>query len=295
MAVNYEYYRIFYHVAKYRSLTQAAAALFSSQPNVTRVMNQLEHELGCQLMIRTNKGISLTAEGEQLYSHVSVAFEQLQAGEAELLKSVGLQGGTVSIGASETALHLWLLDKLRNFRQEYPGIRLKIYNYNTPQALQALKNGQIDFAVITTPAELSLPFKQVRLKPFQDILLGGTAYEGYSKAVFSLRELSSCPLVCLGRNTNTFQLYNRFYLDCGLIMEPDIEVATADLVLPMIVNNLGVGFLPRELAARALAKKQAFELRLLEKIPERCVCGVYDEKRGLSIAAREWKKMMDKA
>lgn len=293
MSVNYEYYRIFYYVAKYRNLTQAAAALFSSQPNITRVMNHLEHELGCQLMLRTNKGISLTAEGEQLYSHVSVAFEQLQAGEAELLKSVALQSGTVSIGASETALHLWLLERLRLFRREYPGIGLKIYNYNTPQALKALRNGQIDFAVVTTPAELSLPFKEVRLKPFQDILLGGTAYKSYSEETHTLRELSSCPLVCLGRNTNTYELYNRFYLDCGLVMEPDIEVATADLVLPMIVNNLGVGFLPREFAAQALAEKQVFELRLLERIPERCVCAVYDEKRVMSIAAKEWIKIME--
>ena len=49
MPVPYDYYRIFYYVAKYRSFTQAAAALHGSQPNITRTINLLEQELGCQI------------------------------------------------------------------------------------------------------------------------------------------------------------------------------------------------------------------------------------------------------
>lgn len=45
MNVNFEYYKIFYYVAKYKNFTKAAHALNNSQPNVTRAMNCLEHEL----------------------------------------------------------------------------------------------------------------------------------------------------------------------------------------------------------------------------------------------------------
>ena len=91
--MNFDYYRIFYYAARYKNFTQAAAALMSSQPYVTRVIHNLEHELGCRLFVRSNRGISLTPEGERLYRHVALALEELQAGEAELSSHLSLQGG----------------------------------------------------------------------------------------------------------------------------------------------------------------------------------------------------------
>lgn len=309
MAVNYEYYRIFYYVAKYQNLTQAAAALYSSQPNVTRAMKQLEHELGCQLLVRSNKGIRLTAEGEQLYSHVAVAFEQLQMGETELHQSLGLQGGTVSIGASETALHLFLLEKLRLFLEQYPGIRMKVYNLNSPQALQALLGGQVDYAVTTSPGRLPPSIRAVPLKTFQDILAGGSRFAHLGRAAqtpgtsssagptpaptpISLRDLSCCPLVALDRHTTTYDLYNRFYLECGLVWEPDIQVATADLILPMLENNLGIGFLPLELAEKSLAEGRIFQIPIKETIPHRSICLMYDVGKHLHAPARALGDML---
>ena len=81
MNINYEAYRVFYYTAKTRSFTQAANALGNSQPNITRIIKNLERELGCTLFLRNNRHVELTAEGETLYRHVSAAFEQLQAGE----------------------------------------------------------------------------------------------------------------------------------------------------------------------------------------------------------------------
>lgn len=109
MNVNFEYYKIFYYVAKYGSFTKAARALGSTQPNVTRAMNCLEQQLHNTLFIRTNRGIQLTPEGEQLYTHVSVAMAQLFIAEEELSDSASLTHGSVTIGATETALNIFLL------------------------------------------------------------------------------------------------------------------------------------------------------------------------------------------
>ena len=73
--ITYDYYRIFYYVAQYKSFTKAARALHNNQPNITRCMNNLEQELKCTLFLRSNKGIALTPEGRQLYEHVALAFE----------------------------------------------------------------------------------------------------------------------------------------------------------------------------------------------------------------------------
>lgn len=88
MNISYDYYRVFYYVAKYRSFTYAANALFTNQPNVTRCIRLLEHALGCRLFLRSNRGVKLTPEGEQLFSHVSAAVSQLETAESELRSSV---------------------------------------------------------------------------------------------------------------------------------------------------------------------------------------------------------------
>ena len=72
MEVTYDYYRIFYYAAKYKSFSQAATILMSNQPNVTRAIHNLESQLGCRLFIRSNRGAELTPEGERLYSHVAI-------------------------------------------------------------------------------------------------------------------------------------------------------------------------------------------------------------------------------
>ena len=186
MNVNYEYYKIFYYVAKYSNFTKAAHALGNSQPNITRAMNCLEQQLGCSLFIRNNRGIQLTPEGEKLYTHVSVAMSQLLEAEEELSDSSSLTTGSVSIGASETALNIFLLDKLKKFHIKYPGIRLKIYNHSTPQAIEAVRSGIIDFAVASSPVNVEAPLKQIMLKTFKEILVGGTTFTSQCSKRLSL-------------------------------------------------------------------------------------------------------------
>ena len=90
MDVNFEYYKIFYYVARYKNFTKAAQALGSSQPNVTRAMNCLEQQINSTLFVRNNRGIQLTPEGEKLYIRVTAAMTQLMAAEEELADSASL-------------------------------------------------------------------------------------------------------------------------------------------------------------------------------------------------------------
>ena len=145
---TYDYYRIFYHVAQQHSFTKAAEVLHNNQPNITRCMNNLETELGCHLFVRSNRGVSLTPEGQKLFNHVAIAFEQLELGETELKRDQSLTSGLISIGVSENALRIMLLPKLEAFHNHYPHVRLKISNHSTPQAIASLESGLVDFAVV---------------------------------------------------------------------------------------------------------------------------------------------------
>ena len=90
----------------------------------------------------------------------------------------------------------------------YPGIRLKLYNHSTPEAIEAVKSGKIDFAVVSTPAEVDSPLKQIMLMPFQEILVGGTTFTALGSQELSLREVKNYPMISLGRKTMTYKFYN---------------------------------------------------------------------------------------
>ena len=148
--LSYDYYKIFYYAAKYKSLSRAAAALMCGQPNVTKAIGSLEAQLGCQLFLRTGRGVTLTPEGERLYAHVSVAYEHITQGEAEILSARALETGTVTIGTTETALYGLLIPVLEPFHKAHPRVKLRIFSYSTHQAIQALKSAGVYKTVMLT-------------------------------------------------------------------------------------------------------------------------------------------------
>ncbi|MCI1958698.1 MAG: LysR family transcriptional regulator [Clostridia bacterium] len=292
MFISYDYYRIFYYVAKYKSFTQAANILLSNQPNVTRTIKNLESMLGCQLFVRYNRGVKLTPEGKKLYAHIAVACEQIQIGEEELASDKSLESGIVSIGASETALLGFMLPVLNKFHNQYPGIRICISNYSTPQAVSALKDGIVDLAVVTTPNDIVRPLCEIPLKSFHEIIVCSSELFYLTEKVLHLKDLNEYPIICLRKETKTYEFYNDLFLKYGLTLDPDMEVATTDQIIPMVENNLGIGFVPEFIAKEALKNKKVFKLNLAEEIPKRFICLIKDAERSHNIAAKELEKML---
>ncbi len=284
--VTFDYYRIFYYVASYRSFTKAAKMLNNNQPNITRCMNNLESELGCKLMIRGNRGIRLTPNGQKLYEHVAVAYEQLKTGEEELLREVNLQSGQVSIAASEAALRVLLLPELTIFKSNFPGITIRIFNHSSPQAIKTLQSGLADFALVTTPLNIPKPLVSQPLFAFREIPIGGHRYFDYAKETHSLSDFMNQPIISVGRDTGTRELYVQYFMNHHLTFQPQLEAASTDQILPMVSYNLGIGFYPEELAQTAINRQEVVRIPIREELPERLFCLVTDQNRPLSTAAR---------
>lgn len=292
MNISYEYYRIFFYAAKYGNLTQAAKALHGSQPNISRAIRLLENEFGCALFVRSNRGMSLTSEGERLYSRVKTAVEQIQSAEREIQNAVKMQGGCITIGVSETALRMLVLPVLGIFKKRYPNIHIRIVNNLTAQAIESVGKGLVDFAVAATIGEAFSPLVFIPLICFRDILIGGPSYAKAGERVLNLRELSAYPLVCLGKDTMTYQFYEEFYRSHGLDMKPELEAATTDQLFLMIEHDLGVGYIPEIFAREAVEEGRVRRLTLAEEIPSRQICLVENRRRPLNIAAQELKALL---
>lgn len=285
--VTFDYYRIFYYVAYYRSFTKAAKELNNNQPNISRCMNNLEAELGCQLMIRGNRGIKLTPSGQRLFEHVAVAYRQLKAGEEEIRNELSFQSGQVTLAASETALRLAVLPELSEFKQKYPGISIRIFNHSTIQALRSLQNGLADFAVVASPVNLGNSGALIsrELYKFREIPIGGPRYFDYAAEAHPLSELAAQPMISVGRETGTRELYVQYFMNHGLSFHPELEASSTDQILPMVAYDLGIGFYPEELAHEAIDHGKVVQIPIKEPLPERALCLVSNKTRSLSPAA----------
>ena len=289
MDISYDYYRIFYYVALYGSVSQAARALRYNQPNLTRAVKNLEGELGCQLFSRSSRGMRLTPEGEKLYAHVRAAFVHLEAGEAEVLQSRNLEKGAVYIAASELGLHYALLPALKQYRGRYPGIRIKISNHSTLQAIQEVADGAADFAVVTSHTTLS-PFLEERfVKAIHERAVCSRTYAALDGRKISLTRLAAYPMVALGPDSKSYEWYSDFFAAQGIQYRPDMEAATADQILPMVRADLGVGFVADCFLQNT---ENLIRVDLDPPLPAREIRLVKRRGQSLSAAARELERLI---
>ncbi len=292
MNTNFENYRTFYFVAKYGNITAAAEALYSEQPNVTRAIKNLERDLGCVLFTRSNKGVTLTPEGKMLYRRVAIAYEQIAAAEEELSRHNGFEEGLLRIGVSETALHEVLLSALVRYHALYPKIKFSLVNLTNTQAISAVKNQAVDFVLISTPFSLDKSLKSVPIKRFQDIVVCGERYRYLTGEKVSFRELTGLCIVSVNKTTKTYEYYRTLFRRYGLEFAPEIEVSTSNQILPIVKNNLGVGFIPASFAENEIANGEVFRLETEEEITPREVCLIKRADFSLSVAAKEFERLL---
>lgn len=294
MNSNFEYYKIFYYVAKYENLTKAATALKTSQPAVTRTIHKLEGELGCRLFTRSKTGMKLTPEGRTFYGYVAAGCAQFFKGENDLSNLISLENGTIYISATETALHCYLFQAMEEFNSLYPNVRFKILNNSTTESVNAVKEGKVDLAFVSANLQVAKPLRMKILRKYRDILIAGMRFEELKagKEELSLKELVSYPWISLTAETITRRFLNEYFEKNGLTFAPDMELATTDMILPAVRHNLGLGFIPAEFADAELKSGQVFEIKVKEKLPERNIVLIYDMEYPQSIAEKEFQKFL---
>lgn len=293
MERNFEYYKVFYYVSKYGSLTRAASVLMTSQPAVTRTIHNLENELGCRLFIRSKNGVELTPEGRLFYEYISAACVQIFKGENELANRTSLENGTVCISATETALHCCLFQAVEDFNKIYPNVRFKLLNNSTIDSIQALKAGKIDMAIVSSaPLQTEKSLKVKKLQEYHDILIGGNKFQDLKGKELTLEELKDYPWISLTSQSITRNFLNRYFSDHNLQFDPDIELATTDMILPAVRHNLGIGFLPAKFAEEDIRQGMVFEISINEQMPKRNILLVCDTEYHQSIASKTFQNFL---
>lgn len=299
MDINLEYYKIFYYVSKLGRITLAAEELSLSQPAVSQAIKQLENRIGMPLFVRTGKGVRLTSAGEILYRYVQKGYETILLGERKMKEMNNLESGEIRIGASDMTLQFYLLPYLKKFHELYPKVKLNVTNGPTPVTMRYMQEGKIDFGVVTEPVngrgEVKMPMHYVvyPVGEVEDVFVAGIRFFELRNRMIPLKELEELPIICLERNTSSRRYMDEFMEENGVQLNPEIELATSDMIVQFARNSLGIASVVRDFAVEYLDKGELFELKLQKKIPKRSICIVQDSGNPLSAAAQKLIDMME--
>lgn len=293
MVGNLEYYKVFYYVGKLESVTRAAGELAISQPAVSQALKQLERQLGTELFYRASRGVKLTGEGRLLYEYVAKGYEQIEQGVKKVREMQNLELGEIRIGASDMTLQFYLLPYLERFHEKFPKIKVIVTNAPTPETLEFLRNGRIDFGVVSTPLPDSADIGVIPVREIEDVFVAGRRFISYKNRTLDLQELEKLPLICLERNTSTRSCMDEFLRQNQVSIRPEFELATSDMIVQFALRSLGVGNVVKDFAREYVESGLLFELRFNKIIPKRQFCVVQNRKTPLSAASEKLLEIME--
>lgn len=272
LVTNMEWYRAFYWTAKVGSLSGAAEQLYITQPAVTHAIKQLESQLGDQLFFRTSKGVKLTAEGEVLFQHIEQAFNLIHAGERRLAERHALTVGEMRIGAGDTLCKHYLLPRMRQFHEQYPGIQFQVTNRTSRETVKLLKEGAIDFGIVNLPLEDPRLHIQESIL-VQDCWVVSSRYKQWveqgSRQVLQWSELNEYSLLLLERGSSS-----RAYVDTaaaanGMTLKPSMELGSLDLLNEFAQAGFGMACVARNFIEQELANGVLVEVAIEPPIQPR--------------------------
>lgn len=268
MSVKLELYRVFKEVAEAGNITAAAQTLFISQSAVSQSIKQLEAELQTRLFARNSRGVTLTADGRMLYEYVRSAMGLLETGEEKLSQSRDLQMGHLTIGASDTVTSQFLLPYLDRFHRQYPAIHIQIISGRSHKVLGLLQSGKVDIAFASTPQE-GASLETFPCLATHSIFVAGAEYPCDFDHVYTLEEIARFPLILLERKASSRLYLEKYFLQNGLHLNPEIELGARSLLVDLAAIGFGVAGVTEEFVRRELESGRLRKLRTSFDIPPR--------------------------
>ena len=271
--VNLELYRVFYTVAKCGSLTRAAEELYISQPAVSQSIKQLENQLGISLFNRTHRGMELSAQGGKvIFEEVERALGLLHDAENRLAQMKTSATGTIRIGASDTIFEYFLADKIVEFHERFPAVKIELMADFTPDTIEKLKANRCDVAFVNLPIEVDNELTlDENCMLLNDVFIAGEKYKELSETSVPLSKLKKYPLIFMDKNTVARRSLENFLGSVGVEFSPSIEVGSWDLMKRLVSRGMGIGVIPREYAYGALQTEELLEIKTDPVLPARSV------------------------
>jgi DNA-binding transcriptional LysR family regulator len=236
--------RIFLEVYREMNVTRAAEKLHMTQPAVTRAIQEIERHYGVLVFERLKGRISVTEGGRALYSyavHIAETFDRM-----EKAISNWDSAGILRVGASITIGNYMLIDFVKSFQGELPGMRVQVLIGAGLTLQQALIDNELDLALVEGEAEfeelISEPFASDRLVP-----IFPAGHPLLSKRELLLSDVARCPLLLREEGSAGRAFLDSVFEARGHAVRPLWESASTQALIRAVAAGLGISILPEQL------------------------------------------------
>jgi DNA-binding transcriptional LysR family regulator len=238
--------RAFVEVVRQGGFSQAAKAVFASQPTISKAVRQLEDELGVPLLDRIGHRSELTAAGHIVYRRALAMLAARDELIAELDDLRGLKRGTLRLGLPPLGSSTLFAPLFAIYRSRYPGIEIRLVEHGSRRLEEMLLAGEVDLAASLLPVSEEFESQEIRAEPLLVLLLAEHPHA--ARARVDLASLSESPFILFEEG---FAL-NQVILDAcarrGFQPTVTARSGQVDFVVELVAAGLGIAFLPRMMA-----------------------------------------------
>lgn len=241
----------FVEVARQESFTKASEALFVSQSSISKLIKNLENELGVPLFDRTPRGVCLTGAGARLFEKAKVILDTFHGIQGDLSAFTSSPRGRLRIGMPPLVQTLDNLPRIvAEFKLLHPQVQLSLIEVGARMVERKIDNGDLDVGIVVLPtkAEAELELVSFVEEPLELIV--------HAEHPFALR-----PAASIGDlREESFVLYQEDFTLRDHIMDtccqygftPNIVCETAqwDFMVEIVASRLGIAFLPRSVCRK---------------------------------------------
>ncbi len=243
--------RAFATLARTASFTAAGRELFLSQSAISHSMRALEEDVGCRLLDRLGKKVSLTMAGEQFLQHAEKILSEMNEARDALVHLGKWGRGRLRIGASTTVCTYILPSVLREFKASFEHYAITIVPADTAQMLDLLHDGRVDLALALEPKpEERLVFEplfedelEFLMSPMHPWALAGAVERG---------DIPTQHYILYDRNSYTFRLVDEHFRRDRLVLNSFMELGSMEAIKELVKLNLGVSVLAPWIAREEL-------------------------------------------
>lgn len=187
--------RYFLAVAREQNITRAAEMLHISQSTLSKQMMDLENQLGCQLLIRGKRKISLTEEGHFLRKQAQEIMDLMDKTESVFSAEADIVGGDIYLGCAETQAMGEIAGVLQSIHADYPGVQFHLFSGDAETVMERLDKGLLDVGILQEPDVYErFAYTRLNLKDVFGLLMPKDCPLAEKKMV-TLQDLNGLPLL----------------------------------------------------------------------------------------------------
>ena len=275
----------FLKAAEKKSFSKAADELHVTQSNISKIIKELETELGVPLFYRNPKSIDLTEAAEILIPEAHAIVMSFQDVGNLVKKEESELTGQVFIGIPPITAIVSFAEVLGNFRRRYPKIRVYLFETGPLRVEDMLAAGSLDFGIFTP--EDPGQFDWIWFEDDPHCLVMSESHPLAGQKSVSYSALDGQPLIIYSRDYKLHdQLLHRCY-KAGAEPEVIFETIQLEMILEMVREGLGVAFLPKKICKKR--RRQGIVYRPMEEDEIKLELALtWKKNRYLSVAAKRF-------